>query len=62
MSKPVNGAAPTGPALKPGMTLDQALAVVTPSIGMSPVLDGDGKVIGTLDPERLTRALVASAE
>lgn len=60
--QPVNGAAPTGPALKPGMTLDQALAVVTPSIGMSPVLDGDGKVIGTLDPERLTRALVASAE
>lgn len=60
--QPLEAAAPTGPEVSAAMTLDQALERVTPAIGLSPVTDADGKVIGTLDPTRLTRALVAETE
>ncbi len=56
-----NGKLPTlnksGPALNLGMTLDDALASCVSTYKPVPVVDGEGKVRGAVDPADLTAAL-----
>lgn len=56
--EPLSGAAPSGLELKAAMTLDEALAFCAMSLEPMTVLDGDGKAVGVLRPEAITRALV----
>jgi len=60
--EPARGDLPPGPPLNAAMTLEDALSRCAAHMGPVPVQDGDGKVVGQLDPSRLTRALAASAE
>jgi glycine betaine/proline transport system ATP-binding protein len=60
MMTPLNdnvSAATGSPLLRDSMSLDAALAACTSSVGAMQVCDGDGKVIGTLTPEDMVRAL-----
>lgn len=56
--EPLSGATPNGLELKAAMTLDEALASCAMSLEPMTVLDGDGKAVGVLRPEAITRALV----
>ncbi|MEM8760782.1 MAG: betaine/proline/choline family ABC transporter ATP-binding protein [Pseudomonadota bacterium] len=65
MMAPANGAAPTGPALAPGMSLEEALTrfVADAGPGALPVHDGDGNTVGTVSADALVRAIgTAKAE
>ncbi|MEL6480214.1 MAG: betaine/proline/choline family ABC transporter ATP-binding protein [Pseudomonadota bacterium] len=59
MMAPLNVTAPAGPALAPGMNLEEALArfVSDTGLGTLPVTDGDGNTIGALSAETLVRAI-----
>ena len=57
--QPVNGQAPDGPALRPDMTLEAALASCIKRYKPVPVADGTGQIIGTVDPAVLAAALQA---
>jgi len=51
------GAAPTGPSLNVNMTLDEALASYISASEPLAVTDGDGQVVGTVDPNDLAAAV-----
>ncbi|MEM7439242.1 MAG: betaine/proline/choline family ABC transporter ATP-binding protein [Pseudomonadota bacterium] len=47
----------SGPVLRASMTLNDALSACARTFEPIPVRDGDGKVVGVIDPDRLARAV-----
>lgn len=59
--QPPSKDAPTGPTLRQDMTLEAALAACITQYASVSVTDGDGKVVGQVDPSVLAAALQAEA-
>lgn len=56
------GARMRSPALRCSMTLNDALSACARTFDPLPVADGDGRVVGTIDPDRLARAVGEARE
>ena len=56
------GTPPDGPVLRSAMSLEDALAQCAADLRPMAVADGEGRIVGQLDPSRLTRALATAAE
>ena len=57
LMEPINGTVPNGPNLAADLSLEDALARCATHLGPVAITDGSGKVVGQLDPSRLTEAL-----